>query len=59
MKGRESGISDEVYWDSFVQPEGFLERLLVTQGCSNKLVEFGCAYGTFRVPAANSPIADV
>ena len=46
-------MPDEAYWDSFFQPEGILDRLLVTNkgGCYN-LVEFGCGYGTFSLPAA-------
>ena len=52
MKGRESGMPDEAYWDSFFQPEGILDRLLVTQGGCYNLVEFGCGYGTFSLPAA-------
>lgn len=52
MKGRESGMPDEAYWASFFQPEGILDRLLVTQGSCYNLVEFGCGYGTFSLPAA-------
>jgi SAM-dependent methyltransferase len=52
MKGRESGMPDEDYWDSFFQPEGILDRLLVSQGGCYNLVEFGCGYGTFSLPAA-------
>ena len=32
MNGRESGMPDEAYWDSFFQPEGILDRLLLSQG---------------------------
>lgn len=52
MKGRESGMPDEAYWASFFQPEGILDRMLVTQGGCYNLVEFGCGYGTFSLPAA-------
>ncbi|MBT9520887.1 MAG: class I SAM-dependent methyltransferase [Dechloromonas sp.] len=52
MKGRESGMPDEAYWTSFFQTEGILDRLLVTQGGCYNLVEFGCGYGTFCLPAA-------
>jgi len=52
MKGRESGMPDEDYWDSFFQPEGILDRMLVTQGGCYNLLEFGCGYGTFSLPAA-------
>lgn len=52
MKGRESGMPDEAYWASFFDPEGILDKLRVTQGGSYNLVEFGCGYGTFSLPAA-------
>ena len=52
MKGRESGMPDEAYWASFFDPEGILDRLLVTHGGCYKLLEFGCGYGTFSLPAA-------
>lgn len=52
MKGRESGMPDEAYWASFFDHETILDRLLVTRdGCYN-VVEFGCGYGTFSLPAA-------
>jgi ubiquinone/menaquinone biosynthesis C-methylase UbiE len=52
MKGRESGMPDEDYWASFFQPEGILDRLLVSHGGCYNLLEFGCGYGTFSLPAA-------
>lgn len=52
MKGRESGMPDESYWSSFFDAEGILDRLLVTHGHCYNLVEFGCGYGTFTLPAA-------
>lgn len=52
MKGRESGMPEEAYWASFFNPDEILDRLLLTQGCSCHVVEFGCGYGTFTVPAA-------
>lgn len=52
MKGRESGMPEEDYWASFFNPEGILDRLLITQGGCYNLVEFGCGYGTFSLPAA-------
>ncbi|MFH1989079.1 MAG: class I SAM-dependent methyltransferase [Pseudomonadota bacterium] len=53
MKGRESGMPDEAYWASFFDPEGVLDRLQVTRGGCYNLVEFGCGYGTFTLPAAS------
>lgn len=52
MKGRESGMPNEALWASFFDPEGILERLLVPQGACGNVVEFGCGYGTFSLPAA-------
>lgn len=52
MKGRESGMPDEAYWASFFDPEGILDRLQLPRNGSYKIVEFGCGYGTFTLPAA-------
>lgn len=52
MKGRESGMPDETYWSSFFDSEEILDRLLVTHGHCYHLIEFGCGYGTFTLPAA-------
>lgn len=52
MKGRESGMPEEDYWSSFFNAEAILDCLLVIpDGCCNVL-EFGCGYGTFSLPAA-------
>lgn len=45
-------MPDEAYWASFFEPEDILDRLLVTRGGCYNLVEFGCGYGTFSLPAA-------
>ena len=52
MKGRESGMPDEDFWQSFFQPECLLAQL----GCSGNgdVLEFGCGYGTFTIPAAKA-----
>ena len=52
MKTRESGMPDEEYWSSFFQPEWVLTQLGLTGECNN-VVEFGCGYGTFTIPAAS------
>jgi ubiquinone/menaquinone biosynthesis C-methylase UbiE len=51
-KGRESGMPAEDYWQTFFNPECILARL----DCSGPLdvVEVGCGYGTFTVPAARA-----
>jgi SAM-dependent methyltransferase len=51
MKTRESGMPGEGYWESFFQPEATLRMLGLSEGCHNVL-EVGCGYGTFTIPAA-------
>lgn len=51
MKGRESGMPEESYWESFFNPRCILERLDCAES-GGDVVEFGCGYGTFTVPAA-------
>lgn len=51
MKGRESGMPEEAYWATFFDPEAALDRLLVGASAGH-LVEFGCGFGTFTLPAA-------
>lgn len=52
MKGRESGMPEEAYWASFFEPEAILDRLLLARSGCYHVVEFGCGYGTFTLPAA-------
>lgn len=52
MKGRESGMPDEALWATFFRPEEMLDRLLPAGATGAGLVEFGCGYGTFTLPAA-------
>lgn len=50
-KGRESGMPEEAYWNSFFDGKSLLTAL----GCdatTSDLIEFGCGYGTFTLPAA-------
>ena len=49
MKTRESGMPDEGTWDSYFDPEAILDRLQI-RSCD--VVEFGCGFGTFTLPAA-------
>ena len=51
MKGRESGMPDESDWESFYSPRCMLTRLDCTGPCGD-VVEFGCGFGTFTIPAA-------
>lgn len=51
MKVRESDMPDEGMWDNFFDPT----KILKTFGLGSKtgdVVEFGCGYGTFTIPAA-------
>lgn len=52
MKVRESGMPDESYWESFFDASAAMKLLFDSSGFSGNLVEFGCGYGTFTVPAA-------
>ena len=53
MKTRESGMPPEVMWQGFFDPQTILKKLGLTEQCSSVL-EFGCGYGTFTVPAAQT-----
>lgn len=52
MKGRESGMPEESWWESFFEADGALDALLGKSPIDGDVVEFGCGYGTFRLPAA-------
>ncbi len=52
MRIRESGMPDEAVWDSFFDPMAALSALGLTAVCRD-VVEFGCGYGTFTLPAAH------
>lgn len=52
-KGRESGMPEATYWESFFHPACVLAKL----DCADLIgdvVEFGCGYGTFTIPAAET-----
>jgi SAM-dependent methyltransferase len=51
MKTRESDMPDEQIWDSFFDVPVILAKLGITNTCGD-VVEFGCGYGTFTIPAA-------
>ena len=51
MKTRESGMPDESGWSGFFAPELALEKLGLEPD-SGDVVDFGCGYGTFAIPAA-------
>lgn len=51
MKIRESGMPKEALWAGFFEPEAVLRKLGLSPACGD-VVDFGCGYGTFTVPAA-------
>ena len=51
MKTRESGMPSEEVWEGFFNPEDTLKKLGLTTDCMG-VVDFGCGYGTFTIPAA-------
>lgn len=51
MKTRESGMPEEEMWKSFFDPELILEELGLDPD-SRGIVDMGCGYGTFAIPAA-------
>ena len=51
MKTRESGMPDEAMWRTFFDPEATLTALGLTRETGD-VVDFGCGYGTFAIPAA-------
>ena len=51
MKTRESGMPEKEMWQEFFDPEAILRLLNLTSSCQ-EVVDFGCGYGTFTIPAA-------
>jgi ubiquinone/menaquinone biosynthesis C-methylase UbiE len=51
MKTRESGMPEEEMWQEFFDAEAVLRLLKLTPSCRD-VVDFGCGYGTFTIPAA-------
>lgn len=51
MKTRQSGMPEEDLWVTFFEPETVLRKLGLDPSCGD-LVDFGCGYGTFTIPAA-------
>lgn len=59
MKGRESGMPEERYWNSFFDADCVVRKLFGEKGCQGDVVEFGCGYGTFTFPAARHSMGNV
>ncbi|MBI1249351.1 methyltransferase domain-containing protein [bacterium] len=53
MKGRQSGMPEEEYWNSFFNPNCILSKLGCYEQCGD-VVEFGCGYGSFTEAAAKT-----
>jgi SAM-dependent methyltransferase len=51
MKVRESGMPEEEMWQGFFDPDHVLSLLALPPKASS-VVDFGCGYGTFTIPAA-------
>lgn len=52
MKGRESGMPEKAYWNTFFQAEQAVDLLLGSAPIDGNVVEMGCGYGTFTFAAA-------
>ncbi len=50
-KGRESEMPEASSWEVFFNPSCILEKLGCLGPCGD-IVDFGCGYGTFTIPAA-------
>jgi len=51
MKIRESGMPGKDIWENFFDPGEIIARLGINSKTAD-VVEFGCGYGTFTIPAA-------
>lgn len=45
-------MPEEACWATFFDPEAALDQLLTLAGSPGNIVEFGCGFGTFTLPAA-------
>lgn len=52
MKGRESGMPVEPDWDAFFDADAAIDRIFGSRMIDGDVVDFGCGYGTFTIPAA-------
>ncbi len=52
MKGRESGMPDEDYWDSFFDADCLIDTLVASRVDQEDVAEFGSGYGTFTIQTA-------
>ena len=52
MKGRESGMPQEIHWASFFDADCIVTTMQCAPLGNEVITEFGCGYGTFTLPAA-------
>jgi hypothetical protein len=52
MKGRESGVPEEVFRQSFYDADCIVEKLKCAKENRGSIAEFGSGYGTFTFPLA-------
>ncbi len=58
MKVKDSGMPEEIYWNSLFDVDGIIEWLALP-GEAAKIVEIGCGYGTFTVPLAKQSASEI
>jgi SAM-dependent methyltransferase len=52
MKGRESAMPEEIYWQSFYDADCIVEKLECAKNKRESIAEFASGYGTFTFPVA-------
>jgi SAM-dependent methyltransferase len=59
MKGRESGMPAEDYWETFYDADCIVVKLECAKRGDESIAEFGSGYGTFTLPAAKRTTGNV
>ena len=57
-KGRDSGMPAADQWEAFFDPDRLLDAL-VREPLGGDVIEFGCGYGTFTIPASRKTLGTV
>ncbi|MGF1757072.1 class I SAM-dependent methyltransferase [Photobacterium sagamiensis] len=58
MKVEDSGMPEEIYWNSLFNIGSIIEWLALPKKAAT-IVEIGCGYGTFTVPLAKRSASDI